>query len=181
VLDLLDSSHIGSSKVSLHSEPVDLVALASEVAARYASELRLAGCPLELRAEARATGYWDRARLEQVIGNLLSNAIKYGSGGPIEIEVDADEERARCRVRDHGIGIAPEDQARIFERFERAVTREQYGGFGLGLWIVSKIVHAMDGRITVKSSPGRGACFTVELPRRLPLGAEVLESRARHL
>jgi signal transduction histidine kinase len=61
------------------------------------------------------------------------------------------------------MGIAPEDQARIFERFERAVS-ENYGGFGLGLWISREVVQAHGGRIFVQSAPGQGATFTVELP-----------------
>jgi len=70
-------------------------------------------------------------------------------------------------VRDHGIGIDPADQARIFERFERAVSRRQYGGFGLGLWISRKIVEAHGGSISLMSKPGAGCTFSVELPRSL--------------
>ena len=69
------------------------------------------------------------------------------------------------RVRDHGIGIDPADQARVFERFERAVSRRQYGGFGLGLWIARKIVEAHGGSISLMSEPGAGCTFSVELPR----------------
>jgi signal transduction histidine kinase len=71
----------------------------------------------------------------------------------------------RVRVRDHGIGIAPEDQARIFERFERAVPERHYGGFGLGLWVARLVVEEHGGKIRVASSPGDGSLFEVELPR----------------
>jgi signal transduction histidine kinase len=70
----------------------------------------------------------------------------------------------RLSVRDHGIGIAPHDAARIFERFERAVSVRHYGGLGLGLFIVRQIVDAHGGRIHLESQPGAGATFTVELP-----------------
>ncbi|HEX8821951.1 MAG TPA: ATP-binding protein, partial [Archangium sp.] len=72
------------------------------------------------------------------------------------------------RVKDHGIGIAEEDLARIFERFERAVSVRHYGGFGIGLWIVREIVQALGGSIEVESAPGKGATFTITLPRRGP-------------
>ena len=72
---------------------------------------------------------------------------------------------ASLSVRDHGIGIAPEARERIFERFERLVSVRHFGGFGLGLWIVRKIVEAHGGRIEVWSEPGEGSRFTIQLPR----------------
>ena len=71
-------------------------------------------------------------------------------------------------VRDRGIGIATEDQSRIFQRFERAVSTRSYGGLGIGLWLVERIVGALGGQITVASQPGQGAVFTVLLPRDGP-------------
>ena len=67
-------------------------------------------------------------------------------------------------VEDRGIGIAPEDQERIFGRFERAVSGRQYSGLGLGLWIARRLVEAHGGRILVRSAPGEGSTFAVELP-----------------
>jgi signal transduction histidine kinase len=69
-------------------------------------------------------------------------------------------------VADEGIGIAPEDQRRVFERFERAASARHYGGLGLGLWIARQIVEASSGEIRVESRPGAGSTFTVELPAR---------------
>jgi signal transduction histidine kinase len=110
-------------------------------------------------------GLWDRARLEQVVTNLLSNAVKYGRGQPIEVAVMGADDRARLVVRDQGIGIAPEHLSRIFERFERAVSAHNYGGLGLGLYIVRQIVEAHGGAIHVTSTPGEGSTFVVDLPR----------------
>ena len=110
-------------------------------------------------------GHWDRSRIDQVVANLLSNAIKYGEGRPIEVEVRAGERAAWISVRDHGIGIAPEDFGRLFDRFERCVSPRNYGGLGLGLFIVREIVDMHGGRVTVTSAPGEGSTFTVELPR----------------
>ena len=109
-------------------------------------------------------GCWDRARLERVVSILMSNAIKYGAGYPIEVRVKASDGRAFVEVTDHGIGIAPQDAARIFERFERAAPTQHYGGLGLGLYVAREIVHAHGGSILVSSQPGAGATFTVVLP-----------------
>ncbi len=69
-------------------------------------------------------------------------------------------------VRDHGIGIAPADQERVFERFERAVSASNFSGFGVGLWIVRRFVEAHGGQVRVDSKPGEGAMFSIELPLR---------------
>ena len=97
-------------------------------------------------------------------GNLLSNAAKFGDGKPIEITIDRQDGGARWWCVDHGIGIAPEQQSRIFQRFERAVSARHYGGFGIGLWAARQIVEAHGGRIEVASQPGEGSRFTVSLP-----------------
>jgi len=99
--------------------------------------------------------------------NLVSNALKYGAGKPIEISAGVVDGRARLVVRDHGIGIGATDQARIFERFERAVSLD-YGGIGLGLHITREIVRAHGGTIRVESELGEGAAFIVELPGLAP-------------
>jgi PAS domain S-box-containing protein len=163
--NLLDISRITAGRLDLDLEPVDLAAVAREAAARFHEDLARAGCVLELRAEGEYVGEWDRLRLEQIVTNLLTNAAKYGAGRPIEIEVDGGEATARFSIRDHGIGIPAEHQARIFERFERAVSDRHYGGLGLGLWIVRQIVDAFGGTIRVESRAGAGSTFTVLLPR----------------
>ncbi|HVE87203.1 MAG TPA: sensor histidine kinase, partial [Myxococcales bacterium] len=101
----------------------------------------------------------------QIATNLLSNAIKYGVGRPIEVEVAADREQVHLSVSDQGIGVNPRDAARIFQRFERAVSARHYGGLGLGLYIVRQIAEAHGGQISVASRPGGGSIFTVVLPR----------------
>ena len=162
---LLDISRITSGRLDLDLEPVDLAAVVRDAAARFREDLARAGCPLEIRTDGPCVGEWDRVRLEQVVTNLLSNAAKYGSSRPIEITVSGDETMARFAVQDQGIGIPPEHQARIFERFERAVSDRHYGGLGLGLWIVRQIVEALGGRIRVESAAGEGSTFTVMLPK----------------
>jgi signal transduction histidine kinase len=90
--------------------------------------------------------------------------VKYGAGAPIRVGLRADGGVAVIEVSDRGIGIAPEHQDRIFERFERAVSSRNYAGLGLGLWIVRRIVEAHGGAIRVRSTPGEGSTFSVELP-----------------
>jgi len=161
---LLDVSRITAGRLMLVLEEHDLAALARDTAARHAEEAVEAGCSLEVDAHAVVPCVCDHGRMEQVISNLLSNAVKYGRGAPVTLAVRVDGERAVLEVIDRGIGIAPEDQARIFGRFERAVTPRDYVGLGLGLWIVRRLVEAQGGRIRVASTPGKGSTFSVELP-----------------
>jgi PAS domain S-box-containing protein len=163
---MLDVSRIAGGRLPLEYEDSDAAAIARAVATRMAAPAAEAGSTVEIQAAAREAGRWDPLRLEQVLANLLSNAIKYGGGRPITLTLGGDAARLSIAVRDQGIGIAPEQQARIFERFERAVSAHNYGGFGLGLWICRRIVDAMEGEISVESAPGRGATFTVMLPRQ---------------
>jgi signal transduction histidine kinase len=161
---LLDVSRLSTGRIDLQAAPMSLAAVVREVVDSFEAELAVARCKVTLSERSEATGVWDRLRIEQVCRNLLSNAIRFGAGRPIEILVDADRDYARLLVRDHGIGIAPEQQSRIFERFERGV-EQRSGGFGIGLWIVRNICVAMGGMVSVQSTIGDGACFTVMLPR----------------
>ncbi len=161
VEDLLDMSRIGAGRLELSLEEVELGALVREVAERFAESTASA---LVVEAPQPVVGRFDRSRLEQVLMNLVGNALKYGEGKPVTVAVSAEAGRARLEVRDQGIGIPPESQKRIFERFHRASTARNYGGLGLGLWISRDIVEAHGGRIAVTSAPGSGSAFRVELP-----------------
>lgn len=170
VASLLDVSRITSNTLRLDLEDVDLAEVTREVVARFADDLAVAHCELTVDIPLAATGRWDRLRLDQVATNLLSNALKYGAGAPVSVTVTPGP-LARLVVRDHGMGIAPEDQARIFERFERAVPARHYGGLGLGLWITRRITEALGGTVSVESRPGEGSTFTVQLPAEAPAEA----------
>lgn len=163
--DLLDVSRIAAGRFELEPTRLDLGVLVEEVVSRFQEELVAAGNAVEIVADGPVLGSWDRHRLDQVIANLLSNAIKYGGDGPIRISVRGGDKHAWLEVQDQGPGIAPEYLALIFERFERAETKERTPGLGLGLFIARQIVEAHGGTICAESVPGEGATFIVELPR----------------
>jgi signal transduction histidine kinase len=161
---LLDVSRIRSGRLTLERSRMELGQLVRECMERLAPQAEAAGSPLRLEAEAPVFGSWDRFRLEQVVINLLGNAIKYGAGKPVDILVRAEGTHARLVVKDQGIGIREEDQRRVFDRFERAVSPRHFGGVGLGLYITRQIVNAHAGTIELSSQPDQGSTFTVRLP-----------------
>jgi PAS domain S-box-containing protein len=175
--ELLDVSRMRLGRLELSREPGDLAEIARETVAHVQAELERTGSRLILDLSP-TLGSYDRSRLEQVITNLLANAAKFGEAKPISLHVGPDGPRARLRVVDRGIGISAEDQARVFDRFERAVPSQHFGGLGLGLYIARQIVEAHDGEIRVESSPGVGTTFTVLLPRE-PRGVEAPEPLLR--
>ncbi|HMF41813.1 MAG TPA: ATP-binding protein [Polyangia bacterium] len=162
---LLDVSRLIEGRLELRPEQVDLQALVIEAIDLMRESATQAGSPVLLRLRPEVVGHWDRIRIGQVLTNLLSNAIKFGCGRPIEVELDADETSARVQIKDAGEGILPQEQERIFQRFERATSVQRHPGLGLGLWICKQIIDASHGTISVQSEPGRGSTFSVELPR----------------
>jgi signal transduction histidine kinase len=162
---LLDVSRLSAGRLVLDPETVDLAEVVREAVTQVEHEALRRGTAITVTTRDPVVGYWDRGRLNQVLSNLLSNAVKYGAGQPVVVELQAQGAEGVVAVRDYGIGIAVENQPRIFEKFERAAPARQFGGLGLGLWICREIVTAMKGSIDVSSAPGAGATFTVRLPR----------------
>jgi PAS domain S-box-containing protein len=157
---LLDISLIQSGRLSLDLEPLDL----SEMVTQVIDRLPLIERP-QLDLQSGVKGYWDRSRLDQVVVNLVSNAIKYGGNKPIKVTVGSSGTTAFISVQDFGVGIAKQDQKRIFDRFQRAVSDRRTWGMGLGLYIAKQIVDSHRGIIKLKSQVGQGSTFTVEIPR----------------
>jgi signal transduction histidine kinase len=111
----------------------------------------------------------DPERLREVLSNLVSNAVKYSpGGGTVWVGGRVDGGGVTVYVADQGIGIPPEEQSRIFDRFHRVETglHRRTEGTGLGLYLVKAIVEAHGGRVWVESAPGRGSIFMFTLPRR---------------
>jgi len=161
---LLDVSRIATGQLKVEVQECDLAELAREVVERWRDEASRAGCKLHVDAPAPVRGRWDALRIDQVIENLLGNAIKYAPGKPVRISVAARGDLAELCVSDDGPGIPPGAEARIFRRFERATDVRNYGGLGLGLYIVREIVEAHGGTISVDTAAGKGATFRVALP-----------------
>lgn len=166
--ELLSITRIRAGRLPLELDEVDLCEVVRSVIQQLEPDLVRAGCPLTLDCPERLAGRWDRSRLGQVVTNLLTNALKFGTGRPIEVELRGRAEEVLLRVRDHGIGIEPQQLARLFQPYERAAPAGTVGGLGLGLYIVRGIVEALGGTVTVESAPGEGSTFQVALPRCAP-------------
>ena len=164
--DLLTVARIGGGELTLKRRTCDLAAIVREVSTRHCEDAEKALCPLQVHADAPVIGEWDCAQIERVVINLLTNAMKFGAGKPIEISVTSQEGSASLQVKDAGIGIATEDQGKLFKRFERVAPLMHFGGLGLGLYISREIVNAHGGTIEVESALTQGACFVVTLPTR---------------
>ena len=132
---IMDVSATTTGTYRTELSATDLSALVLEAVQGYEALADKAGCRLDVSVQGCVAGLVDQLAVRQITDNLLSNAIKYGAGKPIKVILSSNGARARLTVTDHGIGISAEDQARLFERFERAVTRRQHGGFGIGLWL----------------------------------------------
>jgi signal transduction histidine kinase len=162
--DMLDSARLSNGSMEIEKEEADLGALVESVAHRHDRELLTSGSRLDLDLQPCVIGYWDRGKIEQVIGHLLVNAIKYGAGQPIQISVRQSEQNAEIKVMDQGIGIPSDSLERIFSRFERAVSSTHISGLGLGLYISRMVVEMHQGQIWAESGLQQGTTFTVVLP-----------------
>ncbi|RZA04813.1 MAG: response regulator [Proteobacteria bacterium] len=166
--DLLDISRISTGKMGLRIEEFDIMELLNDMAQRFSGHLASAGCELNLSGPPSLKVHWDSFRIEQILVNLLTNATKYAPNKPVDCLVTASREGVHISVRDQGMGIAHEDQDRIFGRFERAVSGTHFGGLGLGLYISTQIAEAHAGRLWVESELGAGSIFHLELPFESP-------------
>ncbi|RYZ95962.1 MAG: sensor histidine kinase, partial [Proteobacteria bacterium] len=162
--DLLDISRISTGKMGLRIEEFDIMELLEDMAQRFSGHLASAGCELNLSGPPCVKVHWDSFRIEQILVNLLTNATKYAPNKPVACTVSVSREGVQISVRDQGMGIAHEDQDRIFGRFERAVSGTHFGGLGLGLYISTQIAEAHAGRLWVESELGAGSVFHLELP-----------------
>jgi two-component system sensor kinase FixL len=162
---LLDASQVDG--IDIQYADIDLADVAREASERLRAQAGEMGSMLTVNVPP-LRGRWDPLRLEQVVMNLVANAIKYGDGKPVEVTGTADNGMVHLDVTDHGIGLAPADLERIFDKFIRAVPAAHYGGLGLGLYIARQIVEAHCGWIEAMSTLGAGSTFRVTLPRSRP-------------
>lgn len=166
--ELLDVTRIEAGQLPWHNEQFDLDALVREIVEEvgYTSERH----QIHLEGAASLLVSGDRERTGQVLTNLLSNAIKYSpQANTVRVKVVVDENSATVSVQDFGIGLAPEKQPHVFERFFRVSDpeHETYPGLGLGLFISAQIIQRQGGRMWVESQPGVGSTFSFTVPLAL--------------
>ncbi|MBF6599438.1 MAG: HAMP domain-containing protein [Dehalococcoidia bacterium] len=169
VEELLELSRIESGAAPMSFAEVDARALVRGAVGRFAQQASRAGLALHADLpDAPLLVYGDAERLERALGNLIANAIRFTpSGGAVTAGVaPADDGTIAISVEDTGVGISPGERGRVFERFYKADRGRGDGGVGLGLAIVKHTVLAHAGSVGVESRPGRGARFTMRLPRR---------------
>ena len=162
--DLVDQQAIERQDFRPERDSIDLADLARRAAGLLS--VRAAGKGVRIdrpgdREHVPATGEF--RRVLQILVNLVGNAVRYSQPGSAVTIAATGGDMAEVTVTDAGKGIAPEDQARIFEKFER-VDPSEPGGTGLGLYIARRLARAMGGDLTVQSAPGQGARFTLTLP-----------------
>jgi len=184
VSDLLDVSRIAAGRLSVERAPLDWNALAAASVEAVRTECESRGLAISYAGTSGTVlVLGDAQRLTQVVENLLSNAAKFTpSGGRIDVALTCTNGTARLTVADTGIGVAPEQRERIFERFWQAASprARRQEGVGLGLAIVKHIVELHDGRIEVESAgAGRGTCFAIELPLETAQAAAPVPGRRR--
>lgn len=181
VQDLLWLSRADSQTHAIAWQPCRLDDLVNDAIEEFAAMAIEAGVILSAELPEQPPTVWgDEAQLYRAIANLIANGIQYtAAGGQVAVTLQRDDRRLLLQVRDTGIGIAPADLPRVFDRFYRAMgdRSRQTGGSGLGLAIAQSIVRAHQGELTVISQPGHGSTFTIALntATALPYGRTSIE------
>jgi len=163
---LLDFSRIEAGRVQARFEPTDLARATTELAGVFRAAIEKAGLVLIVRCDPLPSlVHVDRDMWEKIVLNLLSNAFKFTFSGEIEVRLRDTGDGVELAVRDTGVGIAPEDRARVFDRFHRieGVRARTHEGSGIGLALVRELVQMNGGRISVESELGAGTTFTIAL------------------
>jgi two-component system, NtrC family, sensor histidine kinase KinB len=169
--DLLDLARIRSGQLELHPRSLSSQRAIGEAVDSVQAQADQAGVTVSMEIEPSAASLTaDPDRIELALGNLLINAVRHSyPGGQVRVHARRGDGGVRIEVQDEGPGIAPEHQARLFEKFYR-VPGSPPGGAGLGLSIVRDVVEAHGGRVGVSSEPGEGSSFWIELPDQSPVG-----------
>jgi signal transduction histidine kinase len=169
--DILDLAKLEAGKMRLHPETLSLAALCEHAVAMFRPQAEKKNIDLRIQIDPHAPPIrQDAGKIHQILANLLSNAIKFTpEGGRVTLKAETDGRDLVLTVSDTGVGIAPEEQELIFDKFRQAahpMTREQ-GGTGLGLSIVRELARLLQGDVTLRSELGRGSTFTVRVTAQL--------------
>lgn len=160
VEDLLQVSRIDARQLRMECEDVDLGAMVKDLTAQF--EAKWAGRDVLVEADDGTTVWADPRKVDEILINLIDNAIKYSPAPePVSVRIRLVDDEVECCVIDRGFGIAPEELANLFQKFQRVVSpaTRDIGGTGLGLYIVKSLVEAHGGQVWVESVPGEGSTF----------------------
>jgi signal transduction histidine kinase len=162
---MLDIAEAESGLGASSSEPVNLQPLIEDACALFNGLARKKGIRLQKEVPDNAVVFGDKSKLQRMITNLIENAIKYTpEQGRVTISVRISGQEARIRVSDTGVGIAPEEQTKIFQRFYRCDTSRTEIGMGLGLSLVKAFAESLGGSLSVESAVRKGSTFTLRMP-----------------
>jgi signal transduction histidine kinase len=175
---IMDIAEAETGMMKLHRAPVNLSRLLAEVVELYQYIAEEKKIRIASKFDQPCEASVDEARIRQVFANLVDNALKYTpSGGSVTISAESAAGRARVSIRDTGIGIAPEEQGKIWARLYRGDKSRSQRGLGLGLSLVKAIVEAHGGNVEVTSAPDHGSTFTVSLPLLAQVSLKSYETR----
>jgi signal transduction histidine kinase len=166
--EVLLTSRLDRGDLRVDAAPVDVDEVAEQTITAMRPQLP-EETTIELRTGPAGPAVGDRDRVQQVLVNLIDNAAKYSpSGGNVVVSTERLDDAVRVSVADQGMGIAPAEQRRVFERFYRTDPNLTHApaGTGLGLYICRELVQRMGGRIDVRSQRGTGSTFWFDLPLR---------------
>lgn len=170
--DMLQIAQIDANKIVLHCEHLDVGVLARAVVTEQRANIKSRGQLVRVRQKSdQLVGWGDQLRLRMVLDNLVDNASKYSRANTtVTVTLDATAQEVIVRVSDQGVGIAPQDYARLFKKFSRIDNPLSIvvGGNGLGLYLTKRIVDAHRGDIEVWSVLGRGTTFSMHIPKEPP-------------
>ena len=166
--DVLDISKIEAGELQLRVEPFDLAAAVETACTPFAALARQKDVAFSVEVAPEARGEWsgDATRLRQILTNLTANAVKFTEVGTVSVSVTRTATGLRAEVSDTGIGIAADSLETLFRKFAQVDTSatRRYGGTGLGLAISRELTELMGGELSVRSTPGDGSVFTLDLP-----------------
>jgi signal transduction histidine kinase/DNA-binding response OmpR family regulator len=182
--DILDLSKVEANKLKIESLPLKLFSMFNNI--KSITELQAQEKSIALRLFYQFplpdTIVTDPVRIKQVLLNITNNAVKFTTEGSVTIRVayNRDGQQLHIEVADTGIGMSPEQQAKLFKPFSQAdaSTTRKYGGTGLGLHLTKKLAQKLGGDINVDSDPGRGSCFTIILSAPLAEGSQWINSES---
>jgi signal transduction histidine kinase/ActR/RegA family two-component response regulator len=185
--DVLDLSKVEAGRLELEDIAFDLEAAVRGAQETFTAQAQAKGLNFRLTFDPAAAGTYrgDPTRVRQILYNLLSNAVKFTAAGEVSLSVARGAEALEIVVADSGIGIAPQDLARLFRRFQQvdSSTTRRFGGTGLGLSICRELAELMGGSVEAQSTPGLGSRFIVvlPLPRVAAAGPAAAEAAASDL